>query len=117
MQINKLLQTVVSQNASDLILTVAAKPTLRLNGRLVQLQTKVLEPEDTISLMKGITSERCQQELQEVGSTDFGFSYGDQARFRVSVFKQRGFTGIVLRLIPNKLMSFEEIGLSEHTKR
>ena len=48
MQINKLLQTVVNQNASDLILTVAAKPMLRLNGRLVPLQTKVLEPEDTV---------------------------------------------------------------------
>ena len=107
MQINKLLQTVVNQNASDLILTVAAKPMLRLNGRLVPLQTKVLEPEDTVALMRSITSERCQQELQEVGSTDFGFSYGEQARFRVSVFKQRGYTGIVLRLIPNKLLSFE----------
>ena len=117
MQINKLLQTVVNQNASDLILTVAAKPMLRLNGRLVPLQTKVLEPDDTVALMKSITSERCQQELQEVGSTDFGFSYGEQARFRVAVFKQRGYTGIVLRLIPNKLLSFEEIGLSEDIKR
>jgi twitching motility protein PilT len=117
MQINKLLQTVVNQNASDLILTVAAKPMLRLNGRLVPLQTKVLEPEDTVSLMRSITSERCQQELQEVGSSDFGFSYGDQARFRVSVFKQRGYTGIVLRLIPNKLMSFSEIGLTDDIQR
>ena len=117
MQINKLLQTVVSQNASDLILTVAAKPMLRLNGRLVPLQTKVLDPEDTVALMKSITSERCQQELQEVGSTDFGFSYGEQARFRVAVFKQRGYTGIVLRLIPNKLLSFSEIGLSDDIQR
>jgi twitching motility protein PilT len=117
MQINKLLQTVVNQGASDLILTVAAKPMLRLNGRLVPLQTKVLEPEDTITLMRSITSERCQQELQEVGSTDFGFSYGEQARFRVSVFKQRGYTGIVLRLIPNKLLSFSEIGLSDEVQR
>ena len=117
MQINKLLQTVVSQNASDLILTVAAKPMLRLNGRLVALQTKVLEPDDTVALMRSITSERCQQELQEVGSTDFGFSYGEQARFRVAVFKQRGYTGIVLRLIPNKLLSFSEIGLSDDIQR
>ena len=117
MQINKLLQTVVNQNASDLILTVGRQPTLRLHGRLVSLKTSVLTADDTVALMKSITSERGQQELQEVGSTDFGFSYGDQARFRVAVFKQRGYTGIVLRLIPYKLMSFEEIGLSEHVKK
>ena len=117
MQINKLLQTVVNQKASDMILTVGCKPMLRLHGRLVPLQTKVLEAEDTVSLMKSITSERNQQELTEVGSTDFGFSFGDQARFRVSVFRQRGYTGLVLRLIPNKLLSFDDIGLNENVKR
>ena len=117
MQINKLLQTVVNQNASDLILTVGCRPMIRLHGRLVPLQTKVLDGDDTVSLMRSITSERAQQELQKVGGSDFGFSFGEQARFRVSVFKQRGKTAIALRLIPNKLMSFEEIGLSEHVKK
>ncbi len=117
MQINKLLQTVVNQKASDIILTVGCKPMLRLHGRLVPLQTKVLEAEDTVTLMKSITSERGQQELQEVGGTDFGFSFGDQARFRVAVFKQRGYIGVVLRFIPNKLLSFDEIGLSETIKK
>jgi twitching motility protein PilT len=117
MQINKLLQTVVNQGASDMILTVHSRPMVRLHGRLVPLQTKVLEAEDTVSLMKSITSERSQQELQEVGTTDFGFSFGDQARFRVSVFRQRGSIGIVLRLIPMKLLSFEDIGLSEQIKK
>ena len=79
MQINKLLQTVVDQNASDLILTVGARPTLRLHGRLVPLKTKTLEPVDTVSLMKSITSERCQQELQEGGSTDFDVVVLDMA--------------------------------------
>ena len=117
MQINKLLQTVVSQGASDLHLSVGVPPCVRLYGRLVRLKTKSLEPPDTVALMKSITSERCQQELQAVGSTDYGFSFGEQARFRVAVFRQRGYTGIVLRLIPNKLMSFEEIGLSEQVKQ
>ena len=117
MQINKLLQTVVNQNASDIILTVGCKPMLRLHGRLVPLNTKQLDAEDTISLMKSITSERCQQELQEVGSSDFGFSFGDHARFRVAVFKQRGNVGIVLRLIPSRLLTFAEIGLSESVQK
>jgi len=117
MQISKLLQTVVNKNASDLILTVKSKPLIRLNGRLIPLQTSELTPEDTVALMKSIAPERAQQELQEVGSSDFGFSFGDKARFRVSIFRQRGYVGIVLRLIPFRLMTFEEIGLSTHIQQ
>ena len=61
-----------------------------LHGHLRNLQTKVLDSDDMVSLMKAITPERNQQELQEEGGTDFGFAYGDAARFRVSVFRQRG---------------------------
>ena len=117
MQINKLLQTVVNKKGSDLLLTVGCKPMLRLNGRLIPLQTKVLDDEDTVALMKSITSDRSQQELQEVGSSDFSFTFGEQARFRVSVFKQRGHTAVAMRLIPNRIMSFEEIGLSDNIKK
>ena len=84
---------------------------MRLDGHLRSLETKVLEPDDTVALMKSITPERCQQELQEEGGTDFGFAFGDAARFRVSVFKQKGNISMVLRQIPNKLLTFEEIGL------
>lgn len=108
--IDKLLQTVVSRKASDLHITTGQPPVLRLDGRLVRLETKVLEPEDTMGLMKSITPERCQQELQEVGGSDFGFAFGDQARFRVSIFKQRGHVGMVLRQIPVKLLNFKDLG-------
>ena len=78
---------------------------------LRELQTKVLEPEDTTALMKSITPDRIQQEYEETGSGDFGFAYGDQARFRVAIFKQKGFCSLVLRKIPNKILTFEQIGL------
>jgi twitching motility protein PilT len=110
-QIDRLLETVVRRGASDLHLATGRPPTLRLHGSLRELQTKVLEPEDTVSLMKSITPERIQQEYEETGSGDFGFAYGDQARFRVAIFKQRGNCSLVLRLIPNKLLTFEQIGL------
>ena len=61
--------------------------------------------------MKSITPERNQQELQEVGGTDFGFAFGDKARFRVAVFKQRGLISMVLRRIPNEFLTFEQLGL------
>ena len=108
--IDKLLQTVVNRNASDLHIAVGQPPVVRLDGRLMPLETKSLEPEDTVSLMKSITPERCQQELQEVGGSDFGFAFGDQGRFRVSIFKERGNVAIALRLIPAKLLNFKELG-------
>ena len=78
--IDKLLQHVVAQNASDMHIAVGVPPVIRIHGRLRPLKTKVLTPEDTMSIMKSITPERCQQELQEVGGCDFGFAFGDSAR-------------------------------------
>ncbi len=111
LHIDRLLETVVKQGASDLHLTVGRPPVLRLSHHLRSLETKVLTPEDTVALMKAITPERNQQELQEEGGTDFGFAFGDAGRFRVAIFKQKGNIAIVLRLLPSKFMSFEEIGL------
>jgi twitching motility protein PilT len=115
-EINRLLQFVVDRGASDIHLCVGRPPTVRLNGRLLKLDTANLTPEDTTDFMKSITPERHQQELQEVGTADFGFAFGDQARFRVSVYRQKGAHGLALRLIPNKLLSFEEIGLPHMIK-
>jgi twitching motility protein PilT len=109
--IDKLLQTVVNQKASDLHIAVGQPPVIRLDGRMRRLETKVLESDDTVALMKSITPERCQQELQEVGGTDFGFAFGTAARFRVAIFKQRGCVGMVLRRIPNEFMTFEQLML------
>jgi twitching motility protein PilT len=111
LQIDKLLETVVKENCSDLHISTGQPPCVRLHGRLVRLETKILEPEDTVALMKSITPERNQQELQEVGGTDFGFAFGDKARFRVAVFKQRGHISMVLRQIPTQFLTFEQIGL------
>src|SRR4051812_26849063 len=110
-QIDRLLETVVRRKASDIHLAVGRPPTLRLHGKLRDLQTKVLEPEDTVALMKSITPDRIQQEYEETGSGDFGFAYGEEARFRVAIFKQKGYCSMVLRRIPNKLLTFEQIGL------
>ena len=111
LQIDKLLETVVREGVSDLHLTTKQPPVVRLDGRMVQLETKVLDNDDMVGLMKSITPARNQQELQEVGGTDFGFAFGDKARFRVAVFKQRGDIGMVLRQIPNLFLTFEQLGL------
>ncbi|MDZ4821511.1 MAG: type IV pilus twitching motility protein PilT [Planctomycetota bacterium] len=109
--IDKLLQACVKQGASDIHITVGQPPVFRMDGHMRRLETKVLTGEDTTGLMKSITPDRCQQELQTVGGSDFGFAFGDQARFRVSIFKQRGNVAMVLRQIPNKLLTMEQLGL------
>ncbi len=108
---DRLLEACVTQGASDLHLVTGRPPVLRIDGTLRSLETKTLEPDDTTSLMKSVTPDRNQQELQEEGGTDFGFAYGDVARFRVSIFKQKGNISIVMRRIPTSIMTFEEIGL------
>jgi twitching motility protein PilT len=109
--IDKLLQTVVSQGASDLHISVGQPPVVRLHGRMRKLETKVLSSDDTTALMKSIAPDRCQTELQEVGGSDFGFAFGSAARFRVSIFKQKGNVGMVLRQIPTKFLSMDQLGL------
>jgi twitching motility protein PilT len=116
----KLLATVVQIKASDLHITVGQPPVLRHHARMRRLDTKNLDNDDTTALMKSITPDRCQQELQEKGGADFAISYGlddkDEskgARFRVAVFKQRGNIGLVLRRIPNQFLTFEQIGMPE----
>ena len=106
-----MLETCIKQGASDIHFVTGRPPVLRLHGNLRSLETKVLDGDDTVALMKSITPDRNQQELQEEGTTDFGFAFGDKGRFRVAVFRQRGELSLVLRLIPNELMTFEEIGL------
>jgi twitching motility protein PilT len=111
--IDKLLQACVKQGASDIHIVVGQPPVFRLHGRMRKLETKVLEPEDSVALMKSIAPERSQRELQEKGSADFGFAFGDLARFRVSIFKQRGNISMVLRQIPNNMLTPQQLGLPD----
>src|ERR1700756_1988789 len=113
----KLLATVIQLKASDLHITVGQPPVIRHHGRMRRLDTKVLDTDDTTALMKSITPDRCQQELQETGGADFAIEYTDGYRFRVAVFKQRGNIGMVLRRIPSQFLSFEQIGMPEAIKR
>ena len=108
---NQLLEICLQQNASDIHITVGRPPTFRIHGSCKSLKANALTAEDTAQLMKQITSERGPTEISEGGSTDFAIGYFDKARFRVNAFKQKGRVAMVLRLIPSKILTFEEIGL------
>ncbi len=115
-QMDDLLSLVVDENASDLHLAVGDPPVLRISGSLQALESDRLQPDDTERLMRAITSEENIQRVKEHGGCDFGFAFGDRARFRVSVFRQKGHYGIVLRLIPSRMLTLEEIGLPPQVK-
>jgi twitching motility protein PilT len=106
-----LLQLVVTEGSSDLHVRVATAPVIRLHGVLHRVDGPPLKPEDTEELMRSITSEDHIQHVRERGGADFGFAFGDMARFRVSVFKEKGNFGMVLRQIPSKLLTLEQIGI------
>ncbi|HAO80232.1 MAG TPA: type IV pili twitching motility protein PilT [Verrucomicrobia subdivision 3 bacterium] len=111
-----LLQLVVSEGASDLHIRVGTAPTIRVHGTLHRIEGPALTPEGSEELMRSITSEEHIQQTRERGGADFAFAFGEAARFRVSVFKEKGNFGIVLRQIPSKMLTFEQIGMPESVK-
>ena len=111
-----LLQLVVSEGSSDLHIRVGVPPTIRVHGVLHRVEGPSLKPEDAEELMRSITSEENIQQIRERGGADFAFAFGEAARFRVSAFKEKGNFAMVLRQIPSKLLSYEQIGLPESVK-
>ncbi len=116
LKMDDLLQLVVDEGASDLHLAVDSPPVLRIHGGLHAIDSDPLTPEDTERLMREITDDEHFKRVEEVGGADFGFGFRDLARFRVSVFRQKTHYGIVMRQIPSKLMTLEEIGLPPQVK-
>ncbi len=115
--LNKLLEICIEENASDLHLTVGKPPTLRVDGRLKLIEEIPLSAEETEALVKDITPQDHLKKIEEVGGDDFGFTFKEKvARFRASIYKQKGFYGLALRLIPSELLTFEEIGLPDIIK-
>ena len=113
MALDALIKQALERNASDIHLTVERPVTYRIHGDLVCLDDKKLTPQDTEAFAKEITSEEQRKKIEEVGGVDFGFSFKEQARIRVSCYKERGSYALALRPLPNKFFTFDQIGLSE----
>nr|HQH13255.1 type IV pili twitching motility protein PilT [Candidatus Sumerlaeota bacterium] len=115
LEMNQMLKIIVEPDASDLHVSVGKPTVMRIHGKLDIVDPDILTPEDTDRLMREITPPRYQQILQEHGGTDFAYSYSDLARFRTAVFRTRGNIGIVMRLIPHRILSFDDLGLPRET--
>ncbi len=111
-----LLHLMVQEGGSDLHVRVGVPPAMRLHGILQKVDGPALTNDTSEELMRSITSDDSIQEVRERGGADFAFAFGELARFRVSVFKEKGRFAMVLRQIPTTLLTFEQIGLPPSVK-
>lgn len=111
-QIEELITRAAEQGASDLHLTVAHPPTVRIDGQLLPFSDRpVLSPEDTSSLVFSLLNEEQKERLGREKDIDFAFNFKDKIRLRANAYFQRGYLGLALRLIPFKLRTTEELNL------
>ena len=112
MHVNDLLVVACERKSSDLHLKVGSHPVIRVNGVLLPLtEMKRLMQEDTIAMAFSIMSGRQKQKFKENYEIDIAYSVPGLGRFRVNIFQQRGTVGLVLRVIPAKIFSFEDRSL------
>ena len=112
MNINDLLKIAVERKASDLHLKVGSHPVIRVDGDLVPLvELKRLMQEDTIAMAFSIMNARQKQLFKEEFEIDIAYSVPGLGRFRCNIFQQRGTVGLVLRVIPARILAIRELML------
>ena len=110
MHINDLLKISSERGASDLHLKVGSHPVIRVHGDLQPLvELKRLMQEDTIAMAFSIMSGRQKQKFKDNYELDIAYSVPGLGRFRCNIFQQRGTVGLVLRVIPVKILSFQDL--------
>jgi len=114
LHINDLLKISTDRGASDLHLKVGSHPVIRVDGRLIPLtEQKRMMQEDTIAMAFSIMSARQKQKFKDNFEIDMAYSVPGLGRFRCSVFQQRGTVGLVLRVIPVKILTIKDLLLPQ----
>jgi twitching motility protein PilT len=111
-EVNKLFRMVMKHEGSDLHLKVGLAPMMRLRGIIRQMEMKALSRDDMERLLYPIMSQHHRDILENTGGADFAHIIGDdECRFRVNIFKQRGYLSLVARRVNTKIPTFEKLGL------
>src|SRR5262245_47574097 len=112
MHIDDLLRTAVEKKASDLHLKVGNSPYVRIDGQLTPLSEFArITPEDMLNMAFSMMSNRQKQKFKEAADLDMAYGVAGLGRFRVNAFQQRGNVGLVLRVVPTKIRTVEELSL------
>ncbi len=110
MNLNDLLKVAIERKASDLHLKVGTHPVVRVDGELQPLpEFKRLMQEDSVSMAFSIMNARQKQRFKEEFEIDIAYSVPGLGRFRCNVFQQRGSVGLVLRVIPSRILTIREL--------
>ncbi len=114
LRIETLLEEVIKKKASDLHLQVGLAPILRIDGALTpSINAPILTEQMVETLVFAILDDEQKQILLKDKEFDFSYSFGDLGRFRVNAFHERGNIAAALRLIPNEIVTIEQLGLPE----
>ena len=109
--LQQLLKTMVEYGGTDLHITTESAPQVRIDGRMVPLKLPPLDAAQSRWLCYGIMTDQQKHRLEEDLEVDFSFGLQGVSRFRANIFNQRGATAGVFRSIPEKIKSFEQLGL------
>src|SRR3970040_1711935 len=107
----ELLKETLTLSGSDLHLTAGSPPQVRVHGKLQRLTLPDLTPSETKQLAYSVLTDAQKKRFEETQELDFSFGVRDLARFRCNMFNQRGAVASVYRLIPDKVQTFQELGL------
>jgi len=110
MDITELLAFSVKNNASDLHLSAGLPPMIRVDGEMRRLNIPELDHQQVHNLIYEIMNDMQRKEYEENLEVDFSFEVNDLARFRVNAFMQNRGAAAVLRTIPSKVLSLDELG-------
>lgn len=110
-RIHELLKFAIDNRASDIHVAAGEKPAIRKDGEIHRLDVPVLSPDDAKRLAYSMMPEKQRINFENNLETDFAIAFKGLARFRVNVFTQSRGIGIVMRQIPTKILSMEELGL------
>lgn len=116
-QIDQFLKVLVEQGGSDLHLTVGSPPVIRVHGNLQRIKFRELSNADMEALVYEIMEEEWRISFVDQQDYDFAYEIEGLARFRVNVFWQRKGLGCVMRTIPEKIMTADQLGLPEAVRR
>ena len=118
MDINQLLHTAAAAGASDLHLKVGSYPMMRVSGMLVVAsEAHRLDRADTETFANALLTPELREKFQRSQEVDLAYSIPGLGRFRCNVFQQRGTVGLVLRVIPTRIKTIDELGLPPVLKR
>ena len=112
MTIQQLLELTITKNASDLHLSVGSPPLLRVDGELTPIPGEVVVTQEQIeSLINPLLTQTQREIFSSSWELDFSFEFQEKGRFRVNLYRQKGFTAASLRLIPLIIRTLDELGM------